>query len=170
MKNILILISIIIFILIGYGKIQNTSDIQVTFSNNKSAGRSKDVRIRADILPSPTIAVAKNKAVVQSFPKLLTENGAKNREYSLTYLSKYYSGEELTAADNILKKEAGYRTDAINEIGCGGMPQACPASKMGCALDQSGLDCQLQFFVGYITRRYGTPTQAWSHHLAMNWY
>ena len=118
--------------------------------------------------PTPTSA-PKEKSTINSFPKYLTDNGAKNREKALAYLSLYYSGDNLVAADNILKKEAGYRTDAING-NCGGMPQACPASKMGCALDQSGFDCQLQWFVGYVNQRYGTPLQAWKFHEVNNYY
>ena len=130
----------------------------------------KERQILPSVTPSAT-PTPRPRTSIQKFVKYLTSNGEKNREYALTYLSKYYSGDELTAADNILKKEAGYRTDAVNEIGCGGMPQACPATKMGCALDQSGLDCQLNFFVNYIKSRYqGSPLIAWAHHLSVNWY
>lgn len=119
------------------------------------------------ILPSPTPV----KQSLVPFPKYLTDNGAKNREKALAYLSKYYTGDELTAADNILKKEAGYRTDAVNEIGACGIVQANPCSKLNCPLNDSGLECQLQFFVGYInTHGYGTPLVAWNFHLKNNWY
>jgi len=104
------------------------------------------------------------------FPKLLTPQGKKNREKALVYLSKYYQGDELIAADNILKKEAGYRYDAVNEIGCAGMVQACPASKLGCPLTEDGILCQTQWFIGYLNRRYGSPTQAWRFHLQNNYY
>lgn len=116
-----------------------------------------------------TPPIAQNKEILP-FKKLLTDEGAKTREVVLSHLSKYYSGEELIAADNILKKEAGYRYDAVNEIGCAGMVQACPASELNCPLTKDGILCQADFFVGYINRRYGSPSKAWEHHLQVNWY
>lgn len=124
--------------------------------------------VPAKVTPTPTLP-PQTKSTINSFPKLLTDTGAKNREKALAYLSLYYSGDNLVAADNILKKEAGYRTDAVNG-NCGGMPQACPASKMGCDLNQSGFDCQLQWFVGYVNKRYGTPLEAWKFHEVNNYY
>jgi hypothetical protein len=134
----------------------------------------KDKPSHAVILPSPTVT-PKPKASIQSFAKYLTSNGAKNREYALAYLAKYYSGDELTAADNILKKEAGYRTDAVNGGNCIGIVQACPDKNgnatMNCPLNDSGLQCQLDWFVGYIVRHgYGTPLVAWNYHLIHNYY
>jgi hypothetical protein len=126
--------------------------------------------IKHDILPSPT-PTEKPKASIQSFPKYLTSNGEKNREYALSYLSKYYSGDELTAADNILKKEAGYRTDAVNSSsGACGIVQANPCSKLNCPLNDSGLDCQLNWFIGYLNRRYGSPLAAWNTHINLGYY
>ena len=119
---------------------------------------------------SPTPKV-KSKASISSFPKYLTDNGAKNREQVLAWASQKYSGDELVALDNIFKKEAGYRPDAINEIGACGIGQALPCEKMGCPLDQSGLECQFNWVVKYIENRYqGSPIIAWNFHLKNNWY
>lgn len=107
---------------------------------------------------------------IEPFNKYLTEQGIKTREIVLAHLSKYYSGNDLIASDNILKKEAGYRYDAINEIGACGIVQALPCEKLGCPLTEEGIICQTQWFIGYLNRRYGSPTNAWKFHLENNWY
>ena len=104
------------------------------------------------------------------FRKYLTIDASKTREKVLAMAKRYYSGDQLIAFDNILKKEAGYRVDAVNEIGACGMGQANPCSKMNCPLDESGIECQFQWIVGYINRRYGDPLTAWNFHLENNWY
>lgn len=118
---------------------------------------------KAEILP-------KKKTIVESFPKYLTDNGASNREKALAWIAERWSGDDLTAFDNILKKESGYRADAINEIGAGGICQAYPASKMGCEVSNEALECQLNWCNQYIISRYGTPTQAYIFHTANNWF
>lgn len=111
--------------------------------------------------------------------KYLTDDGVKNRVKALAIVSEKYDGDELTAFDNLMKSEAGYRADAPNGNGCGGIPQACPASKMGCPLDNSGVECQTQWAMNYIQNRYGSPIKAWNFWLARvpidgkdvgNWY
>ena len=102
------------------------------------------------------------------FPKFLTDQGAKNREWVLNYVK--YKGDQLIAFDNLLKKEAGYRPDAVNEIGAGGIGQAYPASKMNCPLTQEGLRCQTDWVQTYIKNRYGSPLMAWNFHEQNNWY
>lgn len=57
-------------------------------------------------LPVPTIVpTSREETSISSYKKYLTDQGAQNREKALVYLSKYYSGDELTAIDNLLKKE-----------------------------------------------------------------
>jgi hypothetical protein len=108
---------------------------------------------------------------LESFPKYLTDYGAEAREWTLDYVSRYYSGDELIAFDNLLKKEAGYRYDAVNEIGACGIAQAYPCEKMNCPLTRDGLECQVQWVVGYLNGRYhGSPLEAWNFHSQNNWY
>jgi len=106
------------------------------------------------------------------FRKFLTPQGEKNREVVLAKAKIYYTGDELIAFDNLLKKEAGYETTAVNpDSGACGIFQSHPCSKMGCPLNNDGLDCQFQWGVGYLNRRYGgSPLKAWNYHLANNSY
>lgn len=114
--------------------------------------------------------ISSNSSTVASFPKYLNDEGAANREKALVWLKSKYSGDDLIAFDNILKKESGYRASAVNEIGAGGICQAYPAAKMGCNLSPDDLMCQLQWCDSYITSRYGSPTKAYQFHIVNNWF
>ncbi|MCS4275792.1 hypothetical protein M2390_000964 [Mycetocola sp. BIGb0189] len=69
-------------------------------------------------------------------------------------------------------KESGWRYNAANPSGAYGIPQALPGSKMASA----GADwatnpaTQINWGLGYITGRYGSPCGAWAHSQALNWY
>jgi hypothetical protein len=134
--------------------------------------------LTSQTLPSLTSAHPKREQsagevpTITPIPKFLTDEGARTREIVLAHLAKYYSGDELIAADNILKKEAGYRYDAVNpDSGACGMVQFLPCSKLKCPLTADGIICQAQAFVGYIIDHgYGSPSKAWEHHLQVNWY
>jgi len=155
-----------------------------------SVNPKKNTKVKANALvknvlavsstPTPTTTPTPIPYYLQPVKKFLTPEGAKNREWVLEYVKKYYKGDDILCLDNLLKSESGYRTDALNEGGCGGIGQACPASKMNCALNDSALECQTQYVIGYIMRRYsGSPTEAWKFWLSRtpidgkdvgNWY
>jgi hypothetical protein len=131
----------------------------------------KDVK-KPKILPTitPTITPTPKKQSLAPFRKYLTDKGVQTRERVLAIVSKFYIGDELIAFDNLMKKEAGYRLDAVNEIGACGIGQALPCSKMDCPLDESGLECQVNWVKSYIERRYGSPLVAWNWHIQNGWY
>ncbi len=107
---------------------------------------------------------------ITPFKKYLTVKGEETRQAVLKIAEQVYSEDNLLAFDNILKKESGYRFDAVNEIGACGMGQALPCEKMNCPLSEEGIACQTEWIMGYIDRRYGNPIKAWEHHLQVNWY
>lgn len=57
--------------------------------------------------------------------------------------------------------------NAMNAGGCGGIGQACPASKMSCGADYS---CQNAFFSNYALTRYGSWADAYAFHKANGWW
>lgn len=70
-------------------------------------------------------------------------------------------------------RESGWRWDAYNtSSGAYGIPQSLPGNKMASA----GADwrtssaTQIDWGLGYIQARYGSPCQAWSHETAYSWY
>lgn len=129
-------------------------------------------RTTPTLTPTITTTPTPKKKAIVPFKKYLTAEAAQIRELILPKIQSEYDEVNALAFDNILKKEAGYRPDAINEIGAGGMPQALPASKMGCPIEATteAALCQYEWMKKYIENRYGTPEKAWEFHLAKNWY
>ncbi|MGX7678080.1 aggregation-promoting factor C-terminal-like domain-containing protein [Jatrophihabitans sp. DSM 45814] len=69
-------------------------------------------------------------------------------------------------------KESGWRVSAANPSGAYGIPQALPGSKMAAAGPnwQSDARTQIAWGLSYIAGRYGSPSAAWAHSVATNWY
>ncbi|MDL9979951.1 lytic transglycosylase domain-containing protein [Microbacterium candidum] len=69
-------------------------------------------------------------------------------------------------------RESGWRVNAYNSSGAYGIPQALPGSKMGAygADWQTNPATQIQWGLGYISGRYGTPCGAWGHSQSTGWY
>lgn len=68
----------------------------------------------------------------------------------------------------IYMRESGCRTTALNSIGCYGIGQACPASKIA----QCGSDfaCQDAWFRNYAISRYGSYAGAWAAWQRQGWW
>ncbi|BDZ46382.1 transglycosylase SLT domain-containing protein [Naasia aerilata] len=83
-----------------------------------------------------------------------------------------WGGEQFDCLVALWNKESGWRTNAYNPSGAYGIPQALPGSKMA----SSGADwetnpaTQIDWGLGYISGRYGTPCGAWQHSVDSNWY
>lgn len=65
--------------------------------------------------------------------------------------------------------ESGWRVNASNPSGAYGIPQALPGSKMGAGW-QTDAAAQIQWGLGYVKGRYGTPCGAWSSWQSKGWY
>jgi hypothetical protein len=114
----------------------------------------------------------KKEQKIQPFRKYLTDIGARNREIALSHLrEKGFSEDEITAFDNIFKKESGYQANAVNEIGCVGIPQDC-LGRMKCSLEntEEAVKCQVDWAIQYVKNRYGNGISAWQHHTIANYY
>lgn len=68
----------------------------------------------------------------------------------------------------IYQHESGCRTNAINSIGCAGLGQACPGSKLPCSL--SDWSCQNAYFTNYAVSRYGSTYNAYQFWIARHWW
>lgn len=79
--------------------------------------------------------------------------------------------DHVQAMEFIVRNESGFRLNAINKSsGACGLGQALPCSKMGCQLNFSGVDCQVNWVTKYIKDRYTNPLNAeefWKEH---HWY
>jgi hypothetical protein len=77
-----------------------------------------------------------------------------------------WSGQQWSCLSNLWQRESRFQTTIRNSrSGAYGIPQALPASKMATA----GADwrnnpvTQVQWGLGYIAQRYGSPCDAWSY-------
>lgn len=70
-------------------------------------------------------------------------------------------------------QESGWEYDALNAAsGAYGIPQALPASQMASVGSdwQTDPTTQIEWGLGYISQRYGTPCSAWYHEENYGWY
>lgn len=67
----------------------------------------------------------------------------------------------------IYQKESGNNPLAVNSIGCRGIGQACPGSKLPCGADYA---CQDAWFTNYAIQRYGSWEVAWTFWQANHWW
>ncbi|MDO9398086.1 MAG: lytic transglycosylase domain-containing protein [Herbiconiux sp.] len=84
-----------------------------------------------------------------------------------------WEGAEYEALIALWSRESGWRVNALNKSSCAyGIPQSLPGSKMASA----GADwltnpaTQIEWGLGYIAGRYGTPSAALAHSDANHWY
>lgn len=71
------------------------------------------------------------------------------------------------------QKESGWNHYALNKSsGAYGIPQSLPGSKMASAgADwETNYETQINWGLGYISGRYGTPCAAWGHSQSTGWY
>lgn len=73
---------------------------------------------------------------------------------------------------SLWNRESGWRVNASNASGAYGIPQALPGSKMASAgADwETNAGTQIEWGLGYVTGRYGTPCGAWAHSEDDGWY
>ena len=84
-----------------------------------------------------------------------------------------WGADEFSCLDQLWEKESGWRWNADNPSSeAYGIAQANPGSKMA----STGSDwltnpaTQIEWGLGYISGRYGTPCGAWAHSVEIGWY
>lgn len=94
--------------------------------------------------------------------------------YAASLLPSYGWGQgEMSALITLWNKESDWRTTATNaSSGAYGIGQSLPGDKMATegADWQTNYQTQIRWGLNYIKERYGSPSAAWSFHLAHNWY
>jgi hypothetical protein len=94
--------------------------------------------------------------------------------YALSAVTSRGWGQgEYDCLVSLWNKESGWRYNAYNAgSGAYGIAQALPGSKMASAGADwaTNANTQVDWGLGYITARYGTPCGAWSHSGSVGWY
>jgi uncharacterized protein YabE (DUF348 family) len=84
-----------------------------------------------------------------------------------------WTGSEWTCLESLWTRESGWSHTAANpSSGAYGIPQSLPGSKMATAGSdwQSNPATQIEWGLGYIADRYGSPCGAWAHSESVGWY
>ena len=84
-----------------------------------------------------------------------------------------WSESDFNCLVKLWNKESRWRVTACNRSsGAYGIPQALPASKMASAGSdyKTNYKTQINWGLGYIKARYGTPSNAWNHSQRKGWY
>lgn len=95
-----------------------------------------------------------------------TEAQALGHQMMLAY---GYGEDQWSCLYTLWSHESGWRVNAGNASGAYGIPQALPGSKMGAGW-QTDAAAQIQWGLGYIKGRYGSPCHAWDIWQTQKWY
>ncbi|UKA64141.1 lytic transglycosylase domain-containing protein [Arthrobacter sp. FW306-04-A] len=96
------------------------------------------------------------------------------RQYASSRLGAYGWGQEqMQCLSQLWTQESSWMTDATNpSSGAYGVAQALPPDKYYSAGSDwlSNYRTQIDWGLGYIRDRYGSPCNAWQHEMGFNWY
>lgn len=126
-------------------------------------------------------AAAQVQVQVQSTPTVMTpgvgsvaDDPAGAQAYASSQIGGYgWDGSQFQCLLQLWTRESSWMTDATNpSSGAYGVAQALPPSKY----DSAGADwltnyrTQINWGLGYIQDRYGSPCSAWAHEVSIGWY
>lgn len=121
--------------------------------------------------PTPEAALSAPKAA-SAPPAVVASPGSAQAYAAQAVAARGWGSGQFDCLVALWNKESGWRVNAYNPSGAYGIPQALPGSKMASAgADwQTNPATQIEWGLGYITGRYGSPCGAWAHSQALNWY
>ena len=148
-----------------------THDAKVRRNYENTIQQLNEQRSKLELEQNKTIDQQKqldetNKKL-QETEKQLQAKRARASAYAATL---EYSVPTISAAEAkayIYQHESGNRTTAVNEIGCRGLGQACPGSKLPCGDDYA---CQDTWFTNYMLQRYGSWQNAYAFWVGHKWW
>lgn len=123
--------------------------------------------------PPPTSPPAPGP--VQPADPIAVDDPAAAQGYASGQLAAYgwNAAAESLCLINLWNRESGWRTSAYNPYsGAYGIPQALPGHKMAAAGSdwRTSFRTQVNWGLGYIQSRYGSPCAAWQHSEDRGWY
>ena len=99
---------------------------------------------------------------------------AEYQEYAKSRCNDYgWTEHDYQCLVSLWYRESGWRVTAENRYsGAYGIPQALPARKMASAGSDylTNYKTQIDWGLGYISSRYGSPSNAWEHSETNGWY
>lgn len=98
-------------------------------------------------------------------------NAQQAQSYAFGLFSKFgWGASEEQPLINLWNQESGWNPDAVNpSSGAAGIPQALGHGNVF-GLGWANAAAQILWGLNYIKQRYGSPSAAWAHEVANNWY
>ncbi|TFC52380.1 lytic transglycosylase domain-containing protein [Cryobacterium sp. TMT1-21] len=125
-------------------------------------------------VPVPVAAPVASKSSSSTAPTAaVPDPGSAQAIASGMVADRGWGDDQFNCLVSLWKKESGWRVNAENSSsGAYGIPQALPGSKMATSGDdwQTNAATQIDWGLGYISGRYGTPCGAWAHSGDVGWY
>lgn len=129
-----------------------------------------------ELIPPPEPVIVPEvptPAVTRSVPAI-TGTPTSAQEYAHTQvIQRGWSENDYSCLVNLWQRESNWNASAMNKSsGAYGIPQSLPGSKMASAgADwESNPNTQVNWGLTYISDRYSTPCDAWSHSESVGWY
>lgn len=122
--------------------------------------------------PKPVV-VAKPATAAWAPPAITPDPGSAQAYAQTAVQARGWSSGEFDCLVALWSRESGWRVNAYNaSSGAYGIPQSLPGSKMSSAgADwETNAATQVEWGLGYIGARYGTPCGAWAHSEDIGWY
>lgn len=127
----------------------------------------------------------KKKKVKSAKKKVVKKKATKKTKYNYRYnvgeiqsyahqlvLSYGWSEQDYQYLVLLWNRESSWNPNAVNKkSGACGIPQANPCSKASKGTDyRTNWRTQVHWGLNYIKKRYGSPSEAWSHSQRIGWY
>lgn len=124
--------------------------------------------------PAPVAAAsATSPGPVSAAPAAVPDPGSAQAYAYGAVASRGWGEDQYSCLVSLWNKESGWRVNAMNSSsGAYGIPQSLPGSKMASAGSdwETNAGTQIEWGLGYISGRYGTPCGAWGHSVDVGWY
>jgi hypothetical protein len=121
--------------------------------------------------PPPPVAAAKKSSSARAAAS--PDPGSAQAYAYDAVQSRGWGEDQYSCLVSLWSRESGWRVNAMNSSsGAYGIPQALPGSKMASAGSdwETNAGTQIEWGLGYISGRYGTPCGAWAHSEDAGWY
>lgn len=146
---------------------------KVKYKNDEEIERTE---LSSKVIKEPTdkIVQIQTKVTSRSGGRAISGTVAEYQDYAAERCNLYgWSQADFDCLVKLWNKESKWNPNAYNaSSGAYGIPQALPGSKMASAGSdyQTNYRTQINWGLGYIKSRYGTPQNAWNHSLRTGWY
>lgn len=161
-----------------YAQLASLRDRSVELERLARVGDQKrqeeEDRLRAAAAAEAAAAAANGGGDSTAPPPGVVVDPAGAKAYAAGAIGRYgWGGGEYQCLVQLWTRESSWRADAYNaSSGAYGIPQSLPGSKMAVAgADwRTNAATQIDWGLGYIAARYGSPCGAWAHSERYNWY